>query len=64
PEAAFCPTKSLGLEWMNSNPRMQIADFFHSLMGNVHRRNVGDEQGFCISGNYLKWQNIQHINSF
>jgi hypothetical protein len=21
-------------------------------------------QGFCISGNYLKWQNIQHINSF
>ncbi|WP_282813815.1 hypothetical protein, partial [Klebsiella pneumoniae] len=25
PEAAFCPTKSLGLEWMNSNPRMQIA---------------------------------------
>ncbi len=26
PEAAFCPTKSLGLEWMNSNPRMQIAE--------------------------------------
>ena len=25
PEAAFCPTKSLGLEWMDSNPRMQIA---------------------------------------
>lgn len=26
PEAAFCPTKSLGLEWMDSNPRMQIAE--------------------------------------
>ncbi|MDZ6318639.1 hypothetical protein U4L97_26300, partial [Klebsiella pneumoniae] len=25
PEAAFCPTKNQGLEWMNSNPRMQIA---------------------------------------
>jgi hypothetical protein len=23
PEAAFCPTKNQGLEWMNSNPRMQ-----------------------------------------
>nr|QTX14328.1 hypothetical protein [Klebsiella pneumoniae] len=21
----FCPTKNQGLEWMNSNPRMQIA---------------------------------------
>ncbi|WP_173671231.1 hypothetical protein [Escherichia coli] len=28
PEAAFCPTKNQGLEWMNSNPRMQIADKF------------------------------------
>jgi hypothetical protein len=28
PEAAFCPTKNQGLEWMNSNPRMQIAIFF------------------------------------
>ncbi len=25
PEAAFFPTKNQGLEWMNSNPRMQIA---------------------------------------
>ncbi|WP_429211443.1 ATP-dependent nuclease, partial [Aeromonas veronii] len=24
--AAFCPTKNQGLEWMNSNPRMQIAE--------------------------------------
>ncbi|HHL0415281.1 TPA: hypothetical protein ACQZ9E_004136, partial [Klebsiella pneumoniae] len=31
PEAAFCPTKNLGLEWMNSNPRMQIAIFFNAL---------------------------------
>jgi hypothetical protein len=28
PEAAFCPTKNQGLEWMNSNPRMQIAKIF------------------------------------
>ena len=28
PEAAFFPTKNQGLEWMNSNPRMQIAHFF------------------------------------
>lgn len=28
PEAAFCPTKNQGLEWMNSNPRMQIANLF------------------------------------
>ncbi|MBQ0245205.1 hypothetical protein, partial [Citrobacter freundii] len=28
PEAAFFPTKNQGLEWMNSNPRMQIAVFF------------------------------------
>ncbi|HFD4476840.1 TPA: hypothetical protein ACF3VH_004684 [Klebsiella pneumoniae] len=27
PEAAFFPTKNQGLEWMNSNPRMQIAVF-------------------------------------
>lgn len=26
PEAAFFPTKNQGLEWMNSNPRMQIAE--------------------------------------
>lgn len=32
PEAAFCPTKSLGLEWMNSNPRMQIANLFLSIL--------------------------------
>ncbi|HBX9907033.1 TPA: hypothetical protein MYV64_005196 [Klebsiella pneumoniae] len=32
PEAAFCPTKSLGLEWMNSNPRMQIAFFKKRLL--------------------------------
>ncbi|TYF22520.1 hypothetical protein DJ489_23670 [Enterobacter hormaechei] len=25
PETAFFPTKNQGLEWMNSNPRMQIA---------------------------------------
>ncbi|EBF6272168.1 hypothetical protein JU52_15060 [Salmonella enterica] len=30
PEAAFCPTKNQGLEWMNSNPRMQIATFSRS----------------------------------
>ncbi|WP_220231804.1 hypothetical protein, partial [Klebsiella pneumoniae] len=29
PEAAFCPTKNQGLEWMNSNPRMQIAFFYY-----------------------------------
>jgi hypothetical protein len=28
PEAAFFPTKNQGLEWMNSNPRMQIAFLF------------------------------------
>ncbi|MFY7267890.1 hypothetical protein, partial [Enterobacter cloacae complex sp. SHL007] len=32
PEAAFCPTKNQGLEWMNSNPRMQIAQFFKNIM--------------------------------
>lgn len=31
PEAAFCPTKSLGLEWMNSNPRMQIAKILNNV---------------------------------
>ncbi|MGR8821320.1 hypothetical protein ACPZ8L_31410, partial [Klebsiella variicola subsp. variicola] len=30
PEAAFCPTKNQGLEWMNSNPRMQIAKIVSS----------------------------------
>ena len=29
PEAAFCPTKNQGLEWMNSNPRMQVAKIIH-----------------------------------
>ncbi|MGD8206014.1 hypothetical protein [Pantoea sp. FN0305] len=31
PEAVFCPTKNQGLEWMNSNPRMQIAQIFTAL---------------------------------
>jgi hypothetical protein len=31
PEAAFCPTKNQGLEWMNSNPRMQIAFCYYPL---------------------------------
>lgn len=30
PEAAFFPTKNQGLEWMNSNPRMQIAEKYNS----------------------------------
>lgn len=38
PEAAFCPTKSLGLEWMNSNPRMQIA-YYSFLAGPAYRLN-------------------------
>jgi cystathionine beta-lyase family protein involved in aluminum resistance len=38
PEAAFCPTKNQGLEWMNSNPRMQIALF---LAGNFLRNITG-----------------------
>ncbi|QMR47946.1 hypothetical protein HV310_25040 (plasmid) [Citrobacter freundii] len=29
PEAAFFPTKNQGLEWMNSNPRMQIAQIIN-----------------------------------
>lgn len=32
PEAAFFPTKNQGLEWMNSNPRMQIAHVINPLL--------------------------------
>ncbi|HGJ5881239.1 MAG TPA: hypothetical protein ACHBZ9_19910, partial [Arsenophonus nasoniae] len=32
PEAAFCPTKNQGLEWMNSNPRMQIAINYFAIL--------------------------------
>ncbi|KHN51784.1 hypothetical protein OI69_10120 [Pectobacterium fontis] len=31
PDAAFCPTKNQGVEWMNSNPRMQIAIYFYNI---------------------------------
>ncbi len=37
PEAAFCPTKNQGLEWMNSNPRMQIAHFFNEVINNYEK---------------------------
>ncbi|EIF8019392.1 hypothetical protein LFZ73_001338 [Salmonella enterica] len=36
PEAAFFPTKNQGLEWMNSNPRMQIAITFCLFLLKIH----------------------------
>ena len=40
PEAAFFPTKNQGLEWMNSNPRMQIA------IKSMFRRDIKDSGKF------------------
>ncbi len=40
PEAAFFPTKNQGLEWMNSNPRMQIAVYCCLLIAPFPRRDV------------------------
>ncbi|MBE8614627.1 hypothetical protein CYG68_19975 [Morganella morganii] len=39
PEAAFCPIKNQGLEWMNSNPKMQIAENSKTMM--LHRGLFG-----------------------
>ncbi|MGS7387438.1 hypothetical protein, partial [Klebsiella pneumoniae] len=44
PEAAFCPTKNQGLEWMNSNPRMQIAEKSSSSDHlATHRKRLGGQ---------------------
>lgn len=40
PEAAFCPTKNQGLEWMNSNPRMQIAQKWNKKTLSAWRRGL------------------------
>lgn len=44
PEAAFCPTKNQGLEWMNSNPRMQIALILKAKI----QKKVGTKSYFCV----------------
>ncbi|WP_439232385.1 hypothetical protein [Klebsiella quasipneumoniae] len=62
PEAAFFPTKNQGLEWMNSNPRMQIAEktmaeWFMLLLlaGNAGERSHTGHESLGSSNDHARW---------